>query len=291
MKFFCCLVSLFCLLKSVSGLSQQNLHLEKKIFNFSTQPIDVVIPCADIDIECLDRCIKGIRNNIDVNRIIVVSPRRLTKNAEWFDEKNYPFNKYSIAQEIFGNDQQAKFQVTSSSRIGWIYQQFLKLYAPLVIPNISSNVLVVDADTIFLNSVQFLDSLGCGFYNYGSEYHIPYFQHMDRLIPGLKRVNINYSGISHHMLFQREVIEDLFRVIESYHGVDAWKAMSRCIDLQYYTGSSLSEYEIYFNFVFTRTDQVKIRPLLWANISDINEIPKYKKLGYHFISYHYYLRK
>ena len=36
-----------------------------------------------------------------------------------------------------------EFLASPVTRIGWIYQQLLKLYAPFVIPGISSNVLVL----------------------------------------------------------------------------------------------------------------------------------------------------
>lgn len=269
----------------------QDLLSQKKHYRLRKDPIDVIIPCADQDRETLNLCIEGIKQNLNVRRIIVVSPHRLTDQAEWFDEKNYPFTKFDIAFHIFGDQELVKLYTSTPSRLGWVYQQLLKLYAPLIIPRISSNVLIVDADTIFLNPVKFLGSSGEGLYNPASEYHWPYFDHMARLIPGLKKVYSQYSGISHHMLFQRAVIKDLFHIIESYHGMEAWKAICRCIDRQHFAGACLSEYEIYFNFIFTRTDQMQIRPLLWANISNLSDLPSYKQAGYHYVSCHYYLRQ
>ncbi|MCE5316810.1 MAG: DUF6492 family protein [Parachlamydia sp.] len=240
--------------------------------------------------EILNLCISGIRQNLEnIRRVIVVSSAPFTSQAEWFDEKKYPFNKYDLAYEIFNNEDIAKFYTVNPSRLGWIYQQFLKLYASFVIPDISSNVLIIDADTIFLKPVQFLGSQGEGLYNPGSEYHLPYFEHASKLIPGLNRVFPEYSGISNHMLFQKEVIDDLFCIIQNHHNCEAWQAICRCIDHQHFNGSSLSEYEIYFNFVFTRTDQMRIRTLKWANIS-LNDLPIYQKDDYDFVSCHYYIR-
>lgn len=270
--------------------SSLNLLSQKKHYLLPREPIDVVIPCGDSDIAILDRCIEGIKQNVkDVRRIIVVSAEAYTLEAEWFDEKNYPFSKYDLALQIFEDAEQADFYTSKSSRIGWIYQQLLKLYAPLVIPDISSNVLIVDSDTIFLQPVHFLGPSGEGLYNPGSEYWHPYFEHAARLIQGWYRVYSEYSGISHHMLFQREVIEDLFDIIERYHACEAWQAICRCIDLQHFHKSSMSEYEIYFNFIFQRTDQMQIRHLKWANIS-LRNLPAYLKQGYHYVSCHYYLR-
>lgn len=271
----------------------EDLLSQKKVYSLSLEPIDVVIPCIEKDLATLDLCIEGIKANVsNVRRIIVVSKNPLTRKAEWFLEKNYPFNTYDLALQIFHKDEEAaEYYSSQTAHIGWILQQLLKLYAAFVIPNISSNILIVDADTIFLNPVDFLGPNGEGLYNVGNDYHEPYFIHAAKLIPGLKRVYPQLCGITHHMLFQKEVLNDLFHIIENHHGTKAWKALCRCIDPHQFGHSPLSEYEIYFNFVFKRTDQVQIRPLKWANISQLSDIASYKKAGYHYVSCHAYLRK
>jgi hypothetical protein len=66
---------------------------------------------------------------------------------------------------------------------------------------------MLDADTVFLNPVSFLNITNAGMYNPGDEYHLPYFKHATKLIPGFYKYHPQYSGISHHMIFQRPVIE------------------------------------------------------------------------------------
>ena len=264
---------------------------DKVSYSLQKAPIDVIIPCTSKDKHTLDLCISGIRKNgKDVRRIIVLSSEPLTEQAEWFDEKKFPFTKHDIALEILKDEKRAQELLSKSSRIGWIYQQFLKLYAPFIIPGISSNVLMLDADTVFLKPVTFIGPSGEGLYNPGSEFHQPYFRHAAKLIPGFKKVFKDYSGISHHMLFQRSVLEDLMNEIKLYHHVEPWRAFCRCIDLRYLSHSSLSEYEIYFNFAFMRTSQMKIRPLKWANINSLDEIATYQENGYDYVSCHAYLR-
>jgi len=266
--------------------------LAQVLYPLEKAPIDVIIPCTYKDKDTLDACIEGIRQNgKDIRRIIVLSSEPLTDKAEWFDESRFPFNKYDIAFEILKDEKKVQELFSQSSRIGWIYQQLLKIYAPFIIPEISPNVLMLDADTIFLRPVEFIGPLGEGLYNPGSEYHKPYFRHAERLIPGFKRVFKEYSGISHHMLFQKSVLQDLMDEIKLYHYVEPWKAICHCIDTRYLHLSSLSEYEIYFNFVFMRSPQMKLRHLKWANISSLNEIATYQEKGYDYVSCHVYLRK
>ena len=261
-------------------------------YRFSSEPIDVVIPCHAKDSEILPLVIEGVKKHAhNVRRVIVISNERLSDEAEWFDERLFPFTKYDAAMEILKDHAQAEEFINSpNSRIGWIFQQLLKLYAPLVIPDISPNVLILDADTILLKSIRFQDAAGASLFNVGTEYHFPYFEHALRLLPSFKKVFPRYSGICHHMLFQKEVLEDLFAEIKAMHAVEPWQALMRCIDVEQIGGSSFSEYEIYFNFIFSHTTKAKIRPLRWENVGDVNR-KKYESRGLDYISCHSYKRE
>lgn len=264
---------------------------EKVHYNLSTEPIDVVIPCVAKDLPTLELCISGIRTyGENIRRIIIISPERLSENAEWYDEKKFPFSKLDIVKEIFGEDRVAldQFLASSECKVGWIYQQVLKFYAPFVIPGISSNVLLLDADTIFLRPVSFMSKEGHGLYNIGREYQPAYFEHAARLIPGFRKIFVNRSGICHHMLFQQAVLEDLFHLVETHHQVKMWKALCHCLDHKELFKPSMSEYEIYFNFVFARTDQVKIRILRWKN-DVLSHVKKCQEAGVHYVSCHRWL--
>lgn len=278
----------------VFSLVSSYLCAEKTVYSFVKEPIDVVIPCAKKDLPTLELCIESIKKNVqDVRRVIVVSKERYTESAEWFDEIFYPFALYDLGYMIFGeSDEGAQYFLANCNQKGWIYQQFLKLYAPFVIPGISSNVLIVDSDVIFYHPVVFINNCGGGCYSTGTDLHKPYFRHMQRLLPDLIRVYPNYSGISHHMLFQRDILEDLFTQIERRHHMSAWRAIAKCIDPKEINIPCLSEYEIYFNFAFSHTDQVTINQLMWANHKDISEKGRRSdfKQGYHYVAYHEYDR-
>src|SRR5690349_13031044 len=182
---------------------------EKVDYALSTESIDVVVPCAAKDRETLEQCLRSIREYAyNIRRIIVVSKEHMTDMAEWYDESNYPFSLRDIIVEIFHGDEEGADAFIShpGSRATWIFQQFLKFYAPYVIPDISSNTLIVDSDLILLNPMRFMSDDGSPIFNVGSEYIEAYFHHAQRLLPGLHRVNPNYSGICNYMLFQRPVL-------------------------------------------------------------------------------------
>ena len=104
---------------------------------------------------------------------------------------------------------------------------------------------------------------------------------MEQLLPELKRVS--KSGITHHMIFQREIMLDLFNKVEEYHGEEFWKVFLTLVDIEQKSGAS--EYEIYFNFIQTYyPNKIKVRKLKWKNTKnkDLNQ-------DLHNISCHSYL--
>lgn len=261
-------------------------------YHLNDDCIDVVIASHEKDKETLNDCIEGIKENCErVRRVIVISAKKLTNHAEWFDESAFPFNKRNIAFIMArGNKEKAKrFYYSTGSHPGWYYQQLLKLYASFVIPNLSSNVLVIDADTIFLNPVEFLTESGGGLFSIS---HQPveerYFRHAKRLLPDYQRIYPQHYSVCHHMLFQRAILKDLFHAVEKFHGVSFWKAFCQCVDFDGERGAS--EYEIYYNFALRHTDQVHIRELKWINSAHLDEKNLFKNAGYHFVSFHTYMR-
>ena len=276
--------------------SLKGLDLFKKAntpYPFKPEPIDVVIPAIAKDLRTLDLCIEGITaNGSDVRKIYVVSPEKLTDKAEWVDEKSYPFTKYDVALHLCQMDEERAKQFLNEKPnwVGWYYQQLLKLYAPFVIPDISSNVLILDSDTIFLKPVKFLTPKGAGLYNPGKLCVESYFVHARKMLPGFKRLNKKYAGICHHMLYQKPVLLDLFKKTEHYHKRPFWKAFCLSTNTNNLCTQGASEYEIYFNYVFARTPQVKLRFLkhadCWTNAPEIKDLNYYRKKGYDYASFH-----
>jgi hypothetical protein len=230
--------------------------LKKITYSFTSDPIDVVIVCDPKDRPHLESCIQGIRQNGEkIGNITVVSEAKFTDSAHWYDEKNFPFSPSAIAAEKFsGNRLEAtRFLYSPHSQAKPIFHQLIKLYAPLTIPGLSPNVLVLDANTIFLKPVAFL-----------SESNEPLIgpliktsaSNLSHLLPS---VQSKTSRTAHQMLFQRCVLEDFFEQLENFHGMKPWKAIVRCIDDVNQPG--FSGFAVYDHFMKLRTDQGKIRPL------------------------------
>lgn len=284
---------LFLLFFGFNFFAYAQTNTVKKHYDLTDDPIDVVIVTHPKDKIVLDKCIRGIKENCsNIRRIIVVSAEKLTDQAEWFDEKNYPFSIEDVKLAIGkGNKIMSQMFFSHHTRgPGWYLQQLLKLYASFVIPEISSNVLVVDADIVFLKPVEFLNSDNGGLFAVSQiQAKTLYIEHAKLLVPGYKRIYPKVYSVCHHMLFQKPILEDLFFAVEEYHHEPFWKAFCSCVKFNKNQGAS--EYEIYYNFALTHTNQVAIRELRWINSGSIALEEKFKEDGYHFVAFQSYLIK
>ncbi len=227
--------------------------------------IDVVIPSHEKDKETLDLCIQGVKENIqDVRRIIVVSKNKMTDNAEWISEETFPFTIKDVGDTI-------GFHRKTFNYFGGLIQTT----SALVLPDLCDNVLVLDSDTIFLTPKKFVDdenrvSFDVSYDVAAGVVDHPYYEHMEKLIPGLTK-QTRYSGIVHHMLIQKDILQDMFNRVEEYHNKPFWKANLDVTLEDYRTwpnkGSHadapllLTTYELYFNYALKYfPDRVKIEP-------------------------------
>jgi len=250
---------------------------------------DIIIPVHKKDLAVLEYCIEAARAKIvGAGRIITISKERYTNNAEWFPESQFPFSMDLVCQYTAGS-------------CGWYFQQLLKLYAPLVIPNICENVLILDSDTVFFRKTKMFDAQNRPFYNISKDKKIcrkPFDnrveEHINKLWPAISRENLptefkKISGICHSMMFNRKIISELFAKVEEHDktGDEFYKIFLKHANHEH----SASEYQIYFNFLLIfHGNEIAIRKLKYKNTADLN-IKKYRKrFKYSYCSFHSYLR-
>ena len=138
---------------------------------------DIVIPVGPNDKDIVEIQLEYTKKNvIGYRKIFLISydPSINFQGCITIDEKSFPFTINTVA----------KFH-GKLNRNGWYLQQLLKLYAGIVIPGILDRYLVIDSDTFFLKPTTFIENDKC-LYNYGTEYHEGYFQHISRLNKDIK---------------------------------------------------------------------------------------------------------
>jgi len=279
----------------LAGVTEAKITPQLKKYTFKNDRIDVVIVAHPKDKGTIDMCADGIRKNCaeKVGRVIVVSSEPLSDKTEWYDEKNYPFSKDDIRMQIGHEDPEMIVDFFSRAHnAGWYYQQMLKMYAPFVIPGISSNVLIIDADTVFLNKVSFLDPkthAGKLCINDHRDTKGHYLRHAERFVPSYQRVNVGYNSVNHHMLFQRAIMKDLFDEVEKQYNMPFWKAWCRSIYVNGDRGAS--EYEIYYNYALNHCKDVGVHKLRRRSSGYPERSGIYRRDGYQMASFHTYMRK
>ena len=241
-----------------------------------TSVFDIVIPLGPNDIELIKKQLEYTKKNIIGYRniyIIYVDESLQLDGCITIPENIFPFSIETVSN-LHGK----------LERNGWYLQQLLKLYAGLVIPDILDKYLVIDADTFFLKPTVFYKDGKC-LYNHGQEYHQPYFQHMQRMHPDLRRMDTYKSGICHHMMFETKYIVELFYHVESrYNDIFYNIFLNNVTD---YSGSGASEYEMYFNFMLKNYPrEIIVRKLNWCNSNKLLLDSEFD-----YISYHWYIRE
>jgi hypothetical protein len=238
----------------------------------SNNPLfDIVIPVGPNDIDKIHQSILyNQKNIIGYRNIYLVSKTDLNiQNTIYIDESIFTF---PICQYLGKN-----------KRNGWYFQQLIKLYAAFFIEDILDNYLVIDSDTFFLKPTCFFEK-GIPLYNIGTEYHPPYFDHMNRLHPVLYKYR-KESGICHHMIFQKPILTELFELVENMHQQPFYEVFLSKIETQHHLGAGASEYEIYFTFLqIFHSQECKVRPLYWKDSPSFTE-----DLQYDYISCHHWM--
>jgi len=258
------------------------IHLNNKI-SYTGRMFDIVIPLGPNDYNMFNLLIVHNKQNIiGYRNIYIITKKEAFDNIYekdgliFVDETSFPFSFDDIHKR--GN---------KTYRAGWYFQQLLKLYAVICIPNVLPRILIIDADTCFVRPTVF-EKDNLPYYNLGTEYHIPYFEHMQKVLPELHRVNKSQSGITHHMIFEKKYIEELFEKVSNHHkGKQFYEVFLDCVNPKEYTHSGASEYEIYFNFMrIYHPDEILLRNLVWKNTNT----PEFEPNKDYF-SAHSYLQK
>ena len=243
---------------------------------------DIVICLGPNDHSLFPKFIDNIRSNVmNTRSIYVITPRKMIDTylnhnlpVIYIDESIFPFSLEYI-NTLFNKPE----------RSGWYLQQLIKLYAPILIDEMLDNFLILDADLYFHKPVTFFENNLIQF-NTGTEYHIPYFDHMNKVHPSLTK-NHSSSGICHLMPMKRKIIQSFIHMIEHFHAdTPAWKVILDCVSPNHYHASGASEYEMLFTYTIqTFPEDCVIRPLKWQNTYNITN-------GYDGVyeAWHYYMR-
>jgi len=206
--------------------------------------ISVLLIVAQKDFEKLKFCINQLVKH-SLNPIwkieIVVPQTDLTSCMKTLEQINskIPIKLFN-EDELISTDLREIMKRELRHKYGWAIQQLLTLN--MVIRSNSHGVLAVNADTFILRDQVWLNEKFVQLLFQSTEYHKPYYQIIKKIFPKLNL--IPYSHVTHHMLFQPELLRDFFgkngyidlenlmiRVLESF---DKSQESPFCIEFEPY---------------------------------------------------------
>lgn len=242
---------------------------------------DIIIPLGPNEKKNIHKQIEYTKKNVIGYRNIYIVTNNFDNmeidGCKIIDENIFPFKMTDIAHYFAQH-------LGKNNRNGWYFQQLIKLYAGFVIDDILDTYLVLDADVFLLKPLEFYKDSKFIF-TIGNEEHIPYFRHMQSLHPSFQKV-IKPSGISHHMIFNKKYIEEIFKIVENKHNKPFWRAFIECVEEHknhsiFFQESGASEYELYFNYMIKyHNDSILIRKLNWTNKNTSYNFENNKILDY-----------
>lgn len=226
--------------------------------------IDVVIPAHEKDIDTLGLTIEHVKKNVENLRdVYVVSRENLSNEAKWIPETSFSFSLENVAS-IVGN----------GFRTSWYYAMLLKILAATEIPNISDTVVIMESDTMLLKPTKFIENNNISLHSVSYDSNPPnnsYCEHLTKLLPDFKFDN-NYSGIVHHAVVQRDILENIIEKVETLYNKPFWRACLEVTTQSYTTNPNhvstglgcgkMADYELLFHYPnYYFKDRVRIRPL------------------------------
>lgn len=236
--------------------------------------LDVLIPLGPDDEDIIEKCVESVRKFIlGVRNIYIVASRpiKIEGATHIFEESIFPFSKDDVLKHV------------QPKRVGWYLQQLIKLYGPLIIPDCLSDCLIVDADVIFFKRVKFKDGTKY-LMDKNNETHPPYFAHMKRLHPSFLPAYHRTSGIVNVMIYNKDILKEIFAKVEEFHKKDFWKVFLEQVAPNEFSGAS--EYELYFHYICrVYPNRIILRPLRYNNFGLRSNI---QTGDWHYVTYHHH---
>ena len=268
--------------------------------------IDVIIPLTQKDFATVNYSIYGLllnsQNSINQITLSIPAAHMLEFKNNHAKETNTLVSLLGSTQlkilsdeEILGSIKKDLISLGIGDRTGWIIQQVIKIKCSLNSP--IGKCLVLDADTVFLKPITFVNDTGTQVLHVGTDRHKPNLMTLKK-VWGSKPENFKLSFVTHFQLMQKVYLFDIY----GHNNMGIFNLVSAGDSKE---SSMFSEYETYGKFMTLRKRD-KITLIRWDNTSadrsilfNMNEkdyqdnYVAIKKLysSYGSVSFHSYLNK
>lgn len=213
---------------------------------------DIIIPTASKDASFIRLVFEYIRKNLkEADIIYVITNRSCFNKIQKYDLKHYNvilLDENELIQSLsFERIQKILLSQDVHIRVGWYFQQFLKMAFALT-KYAKDYYLTWDSDTLPLNHISFFDDKERPLFTMKAEFNQPYFDTLQKLL-GFGKL-APFSFIAEHMIFNSNIMKELINRIETNNSKGSdWveKILFACADLQ---EPCFSEFETYGTYVW-----------------------------------------
>jgi FkbM family methyltransferase len=223
----------------------------------------VVTACHERDLPIWSTAAEALRRRVATRRFLVLVPDSQLAAVSAATPEGFDVRRESeyvaaimpvLADRLRDGGDPARF--------GWYVQQFAKL-AALDVHCDLDRILIWDSDTVPLRNLTFFEDGQAVAYS-GSEYHIPYFDAIDRLL-GMDKI-VTPSFVAQCLPLRGRQARGFFDEIERHGGRPWWMAVLNAVDLRIESG--FSEYETLGTYLSHRfPDELCITNRRWARIN------------------------
>jgi hypothetical protein len=257
--------------------------------SFDPTRFDVIIVCHYKDYETLPLCIEAVKKNITFqnpkNRIFVIGNKEIQSPDFTFVHEN---KFYKFIHPCAMQKKWATVNPSLSHRAFWVFQQFLKLGAFMIIDGLSENYLHIDADSIWLKPQRFLTDDNRIIYSEGDLLWQPYVDAFKRILHEAPLNNFCFTH--HHFMWNQILLKELFAQIETIHHKPWYTTIFDSLD--YNQLSAHSEDELWGHWLLIHHPERLLFKRL--NAIDITEVPTSlddeRYAQYDFVTAHWWLR-
>ena len=208
----------------------------------------IVSVCALKDLGTWLHVSRHVRQRIKAERYEVIVPSAAVRIFEALSEPGWQVcDEASAATEFSLEHVQSKMPAANRARAGWYFQQLLKIKALSESNQDLDLMLIWDADTIPLRSLDFTTGDRVAYFK-SSEHHAPYFEAMQRLIQQGRQVD--FSFIAQCFAARVGWVKEFIAYVEARHSKPWYDAILDNSDLSLESG--FSEYETLGNFLYAR---------------------------------------
>ena len=236
---------------------------------------NIIIPVIYRDYSFLGKTLKYVHRNLCPKKVFIITDirfKRFLPNTVLRDDccvvvdENDLIDGLTInhVKDLFGNLGRDKM------RVGWYYQQFIKMAFALSRYCDTDYYLSWDSDTIPLRKIDFFNENGNPFFTMKLEHHKPYFSAIERLL-GITNTN-NRSYIAENMLFNKDIMVELISRIQSNNllkGTSWYEKIIYALEPETVSPMAFSEFETYGNYCFN------FHPLVYEE----RMLPSFRKVG------------